>query len=176
MKKIFALALCMAMVFGLFTGLTTGAEETGREVTLDWQNGSFYNGAAPTVGSANRKFTTINCNEGDVITFETPTGNWVLWAYAADADGYITGSSYLELKCDKAAAEGTVTKTYTVAKIGDRTPTQLRLTVAPWFIDQTAGERKDSNISDEMWAKFDLKISVAATPHGPVRPWRAAST
>ena len=111
-------------------------DKNGRE----WQPGAFYHTADPDLSVATtRRYTVISCKEGQTFKFSLAEGPWRVWAYYADDNGSI-GGKYFEVK------NGTE---YKVEAIDGKMPTKIRLTAC---IEKT--------ITDEDWAKFDLKIDV----------------
>lgn len=115
-------------------------DSTGRE----WMKGSYYDDIN-TGHATTRRYTTIPCEAGDTITINVPSTNWRIWVYPADEKGAFAGTDHYYFE-----AKGTWT--YTVAAVGDRVPTELRVTACP---------NPDSTIDDVMWNAFDVTISVA---------------
>jgi len=115
-------------------------DKNGRE----WMPGAFYHTAEPNTSLATtRRYTLLPVSEGQTVKFNLAASDWKVWVYYADANGSI-GGKYVEAK------NGTELK---IEAIDGKVPTVLRLTAA---IEKT--------ITDEDWAKFDLKIDVADPP------------
>jgi len=139
MKRLFCLLMSLALLLCLFPAVVSAAE--GEAMSLTWSQGTYYdNTINPNLVS--RKYTVIDVNPGDVVTFDYPTANWAIYVYYADANG-----SFGYVTSKQGANE-----TFVVQEINGRTPTQLRL---------TAFHRSGSNvtITDELWATFDVVIS-----------------
>ena len=121
--------------------VTPAASEEPEEKDLfavTWNKGSYYESV--NTGHANtRRYTVLDCEEGQVFSFVMPSTNWRLWVYPADGTGAI---NYFEAK------DG---MKYTVKAINGRMPKELRVTACP---------NPDSVLTDEMWEKFDAQCFV----------------
>ena len=112
-----------------------------------WEKGAFYDTAEPNTSVATtRRYTVIDCKEGQTFKFDLAQGDWRVWVYYADENGSI-GGKYFEAK------NGTE---YTVEAIDGKVPTKLRLTACI-----------EKSITDEDWAKFDLQITVTDPDANP---------
>lgn len=138
MKRVLPLLLSLVLLLCLLPTMAFAAEEV---LSPTWSQGTYYDNAInPNLVS--RKYTVIDCKEGDVVTFDYPSANWAIYVYYADAQGSM---GYVTSK------QGS-NETFVVEAKDGRVPTHLQL---------TAFHRSGSNvtITDELWKTFDVTVS-----------------
>ncbi len=147
MKKIFALALVLAVAIGIVPAFSSLQSEAAigesSDIQINWKVGQLYDQPeSQAVITQKSRYAVISGLElGDVIQFTLPS-KWGMWCYPADENGVIDSASYF------AGKNGGV---YTVSTINGRVATHLRVSVY--------SQPKVADITDKMWSDHGIKLT-----------------
>ena len=162
MKKwIFSVAMLLCLSFFV---LVLPVHSQGETLTLQWKPGAYYDTLddTKTYYVNSRRYCVVPCSVGDEFSFQIPSEDWRVYAYFADSAGTVKNFE---------ALNGSV---YRVRSVNGRTPTELRITVAPSPNDGLL-------ITDDVWNRFDVTVSkkTVTIPSGTdmfeAHPWNGGS-